>query len=257
MSSQRLDCFSIVPKPPKLVASSTTREWMTETKDHFAYRCTPLAVANSTGWELLNPVGFSATWTGHNDREGGIVVRPHVSGQSLSQIGFYFGHGILSFHPGYLFRTDPGWVVSARGSPNRFKDGIHPLEGLIETNWLPYPFTMNWRFTRPCTVQFEQGEPFCFLTVVPSTAIEAVQPRIMPIESEPELEKEYKTWSADRAKFNSAIYIGQAKAAGDKWQKYYLAGRSPTGGSVADEDHRIKRSLREPIAGCPFKPEDK
>jgi hypothetical protein len=54
---------------------------------------------------------------------------------------------VLSFHPGYLFRTDPEWAVWCRGAPNSHKDGIVALDGLIETDWLPFFFTMNWR---PC-----------------------------------------------------------------------------------------------------------
>ena len=32
----------------------------------------------------------------------------------------------------------------AMGPPNHVKDGIQPLVGLVETDWLPFPFTMNW-----------------------------------------------------------------------------------------------------------------
>ena len=38
---------------------------------------------------------------------------------------------------------------------------MQPLVGLIETDWLPFPFTMNWVFTRPGRVRLEKGEPFC------------------------------------------------------------------------------------------------
>ena len=55
----------------------------------------------------------------------------------------HFGSGVLTFHAGYLFRTPPGWAVWARGAPNTVKDGIVPLDGLVETDWLPFTFTMN------------------------------------------------------------------------------------------------------------------
>ena len=41
-----------------------------------------------------------------------------------------------------------------------FKDGIHPLDGIIETDWAVATFTMNWKFT--CVgvpVTFKKGEP--------------------------------------------------------------------------------------------------
>jgi Family of unknown function (DUF6065) len=254
MIAPRLDCFSLHPNTPRLVASTPEREWMDRTSEHFAYRCTPLAIANATGWELLNPVGFSATWTGRNGKHD-IILRPHVAGDPLAQTGFFFGHGILSFHPGYLFRTDAGWMTWVRGSPNRFKDGIHPLDGLVETSWLPFTFTMNWKFTRPCTVHFEKDEPFCFITMSPSVTIEGVQPNIMPLEDEPQLHREYRIWASERSKFSSAMDLGDQLAIEQKWQKNYLIGRSPSGNSVAGPDHRVKRGLNEPSFGCPVKHE--
>ena len=80
---------------------------------------------------------------------------------------------MLTFHPGYLFRTPPGWSMWAMGPPNHIKDGIQPLAGLVETDWLPFPFTMNWIFTRPGTVRFEKGEPFCFITLMQDKQLES------------------------------------------------------------------------------------
>ena len=62
-----------------------------------------------------------------------------------------FGEGVLTFHINGLFRTPPGWNLWVGGSPNSPKDGIYPLTGVIETDWSPYTFTMNWRFTRRTT----------------------------------------------------------------------------------------------------------
>lgn len=256
MQAPRLEAFSLSANPPRLVAASSERAWMDNTSEHYAYRCTPLAIANATGWEMLNPFGFSATWTGGNGL-GDIILRPHEVGQSLHHTAFFFGHGILSFHPGYLFRTDPGWMTWVRGSPNRFKHGIHPLDGLVETSWLPFSFTMNWRFTRPCTVHFEKDEPFCFITLTPSVTIESVQPVIRPIEEDAELHKEYKTWASERTKFSAAEKMGDPLAVEQKWQKNYLVGKSHSGRSVADKDHRMKRDLKQPISGCPVKHEPK
>ena len=70
-----------------------------------------------------------------------------------------FGQGVLPFHIQGLFRTPPQWNLWVGGSPNRFKDAIQPLTGIIETDWSPYTFTMNWRFTRPGQwISFEEGQ---------------------------------------------------------------------------------------------------
>ncbi len=38
--------------------------WMDRTHNRFAYRCTPLTMANTTGWELPCPHDISLPWTG-------------------------------------------------------------------------------------------------------------------------------------------------------------------------------------------------
>lgn len=246
MAPPTLECYALSDEPPKLVAAPTDRDWMDATDQHYAYRCTPLAIANASGWELLNPIGFSATWTGWNGKED-IILRSHEPGVRLHQLGLFFGHGILTFHPGYLFRTDPDWMIAARGSPNRIKDGIHPLEGLVETGWLPFPFTMNWKFTRPCTVHFEKDEPFCFISMTPAIAIESVQPEVRRIADNPHLNKEYKSWTSERVKFSAALRLNDPLVNEQKWQKNYLMGKSPSGQSVAGEEHRTKRNLKTPL----------
>jgi hypothetical protein len=246
MTGPKLECYALHDPSPQLVAAAADRDWMDATNQHFAYRCTPLSIANASGWEVLNPVGFSATWTGWNGKQD-VILRPHEAGVNLRHTGLFFGHGILSFHPGYLFRTDPDWTMWVRGSPNRLKDGIQPLDGIVETSWLPFTFTMNWKFTRPCTVHFEKGEPFCFITLMPAVTIESVQPVIRRIAENPELHKEYKSWTSERTKFSAAIDLGDPLANEQKWQKNYLVGTSPSGKSVADEKHRVKRNLKAPI----------
>lgn len=246
MSGVRLECMIQAPNPPRLVAAESTREWMDQTSDHFAYRCTPLSIANASGWELLNPISITITWNGHNTTND-ITIRVNEPNVTHRFVSSTFGHGIVTFHPGYVFRTDPGWMVWARGAPNRMKDGIAPLDGLVETNWLPFSFTMNWRFTRPGSVTFEKDEPFCFITMVPSVAIEEVQPIIRPMEDDPEFHREYKVWTSERRLFSAGLQLRDELTTETKWQKNYLKGVSSTGRSVADENHRVKRSLKSPI----------
>ncbi|MFB8344846.1 DUF6065 family protein [Brucella cytisi] len=44
-------------------------------------------------------------------------------------------------------KTEPEFDLFVTGSINRPKDAISPLTGFVETDWSPYTFTMNWRFT--------------------------------------------------------------------------------------------------------------
>ena len=47
----------------------------------------------------------------------------------------------------------------------------------FETDWSPFTFTMNWKFTRkPAPVAFERDEPFCMVFPVQRGLIEAAEP---------------------------------------------------------------------------------
>ncbi|WP_315766548.1 MULTISPECIES: DUF6065 family protein, partial [unclassified Bradyrhizobium] len=59
-----LTCYRIWPHAPELVPGRAERTWMEATGQRFAYRCTPLTMANSTGWELLCPADIQASWNG-------------------------------------------------------------------------------------------------------------------------------------------------------------------------------------------------
>ena len=171
----------------------------TRTDQRYAYRCLPLSIANASGWEVLAPVGFEATWRGDDARDA-ITIRSREDPARAEPLATsHFGHGILTLHTGYLFRTSPGWALWVRGSPNVAKRHLVPLDGLVETDWLDFPFTMNWRFTRAGTVGFEKGEPFCFITPFPHALLDAIQPVLRPIEADPALKAAYEARASGRS----------------------------------------------------------
>jgi len=121
-----LTCYRIAENAPRLVAARADRKWMDDTGRRFAYRCTPLTIANSTGWELLCPADLTVTWNG-NPGPGHMRIETDDDSIDRSFAESHFGNGILSFHPGYLFRTDPGTVKFAKDEPFCF---ILPLPHL-------------------------------------------------------------------------------------------------------------------------------
>jgi len=218
--------------------------------EHFAarhpYRCLPLAMANTTGWEILCPMAFTAEWTGGLAQED-IKLRSDNPNPDFHRLASsHFSHGVLTFHPGYLFRTPPGWSMWAQGPPNHIKDGIQPLAGLVETDWLPFPFTMNWLFTRPGKVRFEKGEPFCFITLTRDREMAQIQPVIRSLNSNPEMRQQYDTWEKHRSEFNNRIFRRDPDAVKEAWQRYYFKGEFPEDAAPAPEDHVNKRRMKTP-----------
>jgi hypothetical protein len=226
--------FSIRPAPLE-------RDWMDATDRRFAYRCLPLNIANGHGWEILCPAGFTAVWDGRPAKEAVQVTTD--PGHAAPALG-HFGNGVLTFHVPCLFQTDPGVDLFVTGPINRPKDAISPLSGVIETDWAPYTFTMNWMFTRPRTVvRFEKDEPFCHLFPVTRGALEAIEPRQQPLSATPDLEERHKVWSESRVAFNADLAQRQAPAP-DDWQKSYFRGLQPTGEPGAVAGHRSRLRLK-------------
>jgi hypothetical protein len=237
----KLTCYTLDGgPPPRLRPAPATRQWMDETPDAFAYRCLPLNIANAHGWEILCSVGFRASWNGQAHREA-VQVEPDIA-EHVPAIG-HFGAGVLTFAVRCLFQTEPGYDLFVSGSPNRAKDGIAALTGIVEADWAGYGFTMNWRFTRPCSVRFEEGEPFCFLFPVKRGLLEAVEPEILSLEENPELAAQHTAFIEGCRNFLQDLRTPGTAAHETRWQKGYYRGLTPQGQPGAS-DHITKLRLK-------------
>ena len=48
-----LEAFALAEQPQALVPAPPARDWMDTGTARYAYRCLPVAVANTYGWQLL------------------------------------------------------------------------------------------------------------------------------------------------------------------------------------------------------------
>ena len=208
-----------------IVPAPNNRAWMDATDRHFANRCLPLLMANQAGWFLLSAHKIALTWSGGASLDS--VTVEYLSGQSPFPCTTHFGSGIVTWNLPYLFRTPPGFNLLARGPANWPKDGIYPVEGIVETDWAEATFTMNWLMTRPNhTVVFEEGEPVCMVVPVPRGEIECFRPIIRDIRSDPKLHDAYAHWNQSRAAFNAELRTPGSEASREGWQKHYARGTS-------------------------------
>ena len=124
------------------------------------------------GWHFLCPCAFEATWHGGPAAED-IEIR--LAESAPGQAGFvqsHRGEGRLTLYPGYQCKTENECALWVRGPVNSPKDGLYPLESVVDTSVLPGTIVIDWIFTRPGqTVRFEAGEPFCTLLPYPKAGM--------------------------------------------------------------------------------------
>ena len=238
LEDQRLD---LRPAP-------VDRAWMDATPERYAYRCLPLNIANAHGWELLCPSTITASWDGGAGLDS-ITIAPDAATRSPAVT--HFGSGVLTFHVPCVFRTEPGFDLMVQGPINSPKDGISALSAIIETDWAPYTFTMNWIFTRPnVAVHFERGEPFCHVFPIPRGMLEQLAPELhimlqkihwpRVISEEPTLKQVNDEWEFRRIMFNTDLKRPGTQAQNEKWQKLYYRGLNPDGTPSRIRDHRTQ-----------------
>jgi Family of unknown function (DUF6065) len=226
--------ISISPAPSR-------REWMEHTENRFANRCLPLLMANQAGWSISLAEPVEVEWSG---REGIDQVSVFGSKAVRRLVTSHFGSGIATFRIPFLFRTPPEYNLLVRGPANLPKDGIAPLEGLVETDWTAATFTMNWQLTRPLhRVGFEANEPICMLVPMRRGELEAFAPSFCSLDEDREIEARYRAWHEERNRFNRDLKAGEDAAVKLGWQRDYLLGRDPGSAAVAST-HQTKLPLR-------------
>ena len=212
---------------------------MDATPESFAYRCLPLNIANAHGWEILSPCSFDAVWDGGAGTDA-VTIRLGPDADTVHAPVSLFGQGTITFHVEAILRTPPGWNLWIGGSPNRAKDAIAPLGAVVETDWSPFTFTMNWRFTRADHwVHFDALEPFCFFFPVERGAVEAFTPAFAALGADPATEMRFKEWSAARDAFHLKMQRDPPGTPAARWQKHYYQGVDVRGEALIG-DHQAK-----------------
>ncbi len=234
----KITAFEVVAQPMVLRTGQRARQWIDELPDRFGYRCLPLTMANQVGWEILNPVAFTARWNGRDGLDA-ISIRFHD--ESTDLVGSHFGHGVLTFSPGYLFRTTKAHNIWVKGPANSPKDGIAALEGLIETDWAPFTFTMNWQFTRKRhKVTFEKHEPIATIVPYPRHYPGKFDAGLRNINENAQLYKQYTDWRNDRIAFNEELQKPGTEAEKEGWQRKYMKGQDQEGRAFAGHETKIR-----------------
>jgi hypothetical protein len=230
--------------------ASSKREWMDATYKKIAYRCLPLIVANQAGWVVRCPANFTATWSGKIDNHGvRIDYAPdstHRTGVALS----HFGSGVLTFLLPWLFRTPPGIGLCIRGLPNDVRDNAVPLDGIVETDWSPFTFTVNWKLQRPdVPVHFRVGDPVCLIQPFALALLEQFDCSFESYDTAPvEIQQGLYDFVNTRTAKNAVAQQSEYET-----QRDYFSGRFPDG---TPAHYPLGKAAPEPFATCPVRHHD-
>jgi len=228
-----------------LEPASSHRQWMDKTNEKFAYKCLPLAIANSMGWVMRSPIGFTATYSEGN-LPNSISIQLDEDSKSehyQNYVHSHFGEAVLTFQIPYLFKTSPNIQLLVTGPTNEFKDGITPLSGLVETDWASFTFTMNWKFTRENhSVRFNRGDVIC--TIIPTNLNDmlSIIPEMEFIEEDADFKKLYEHWGTER----TAVLKKLKEGIRTPFQRDYALGRHITG--EPSETHHFKKIRMPPFS---------
>jgi hypothetical protein len=251
----RIEAFKVQGYAFDLVPSAPLRKWMDAFPDRHPYRCLPLSIANTHGWDILCPAATEVTWNGGWQISDLTVkaLEPLPGNIPLDHFArSNFSRGIVTFHTSFLFRTPPGWNIFTSGSFNEPKPGIYPLTGIVESDWLPYPFTMNWQMLNPGTVRFEKGEPICTVMPIPKDYLEEWDMVIHDMSDDPILAAEQQSFREERDQFMKRLNAKDPEAIKQAWQRHYFVGRHPDGTKV--DNHTNKVRLADVQDKCGTKP---
>jgi hypothetical protein len=244
-----LTCYALTDFAHRIVPAPVDRAWMNAFPDRHPYRCLPLAIANTYGWHVLCPAPIEIEWNGGKELADLKVraLKPLPQGRPVETFcQSNFSRGIATMQVDYLFQTSPGWDLWAGGPANSPKENAYPLTGIIETAWLPYPFTMNWQIMRPGKVIFEQDEPICSIYPVQKSALLACEPVIRRLSENPELAKQAAEFRTERNNFIARLKANDPEAHKQAWMKRYFSGELGDG-TRAGGDHLTKLRLKEPV----------
>lgn len=219
----KIIAYPTTQTPCTIRPANPKRQWMDTALNKNPYRCLPLSMANAWGWEILSTAKFTAEWDGGLHPSSVKVTLLEGTGAPDG----YFGEGTLTWHTGYLFKTEFPYGMYVTGAPNNPKPNTIPLSGIVETHWLPFTFTMNWRFTQPGKFTMDIGEPFCQIFPIDMNTFDGMEAEIRTLH-EPEAKQLYDDhweWNYSRHEFLHGQKNGKFGPA--DWQRNYFQGTYP------------------------------
>lgn len=233
-----------------IVPASPKREWMDKPNQSYAYYCAPLVAANQLGYNILYQNETEVFWNG-GDKSSDVKIIHKKGDEYFSTCMSHFVVGIITFTLPVLFHTPPGWGLLVSGPPNYPVQGLQALEGLVETNWSPYTFTMNFKITeKNRLIKIPQYSTICRIIPYPLNLNEKTSLEFGNIKENKKLESIYSAWVKSRLEFNSSP---ERTRQSDR-QFFYRDGIDLSGNLISEGAHKLdyKYKIENKETKCPF-----
>ena len=216
----------------EIVPLKIHRDWMSETDEKYAYKCLPLNIANQYGWFVPSPFDFKVSWYGGSGPDDVKIFG--IPEQYSGIVSSYFGHATFTINLDFIVKTPEKYSLYIRGMPNRGYQILNPLDAIVETDWLPFTFTYNFKFTDAGVVEFKKGDPLFSFFPIKRNTVENFKIISQSIQKDWQLLGDFLEYKNTREKHVRERYLD-----GYKFQKFYLDGRGPK--KIYNIKNHIKR----------------
>jgi hypothetical protein len=233
MAKQQVVLYRLFDGQPifPVVPLNAKRNWMNDTRLKFAYKCLPLNIANQYGYAVLCPEDFTVDWYGGKREEDVTFTVTSKSDYIKNHLHSYFGDSTFTIHIDFIVRTPEGFSTYIRGVPNETKQGLKPLDAIVETDWLSYTFTYNFLLTEPGSYTFKKGEPLFVFFPIERGTVENFELKESRIEKNQELLDDFRDYHDKRI---DAISVPIKKPV---FQNFYRDGVKASGEKVSIKNH--------------------
>jgi hypothetical protein len=172
---ETIDVYKIGQYPANIKQTSMKRDWMDSTYDSHAYRCFPVSLANTIGYEISFPEDISFIWDGISDSTPDHVKI--ISGHKY--VGTGRSNATISFSTSLIFKTSSNITMMHMPVPNFFVDGAQAFTGLISTSFYEDPMPAAWKITRANEViTIKANQPVVTIVPIPLKQISSLEMNI-------------------------------------------------------------------------------
>ena len=138
------------------------RDWMDATGEKHAYKCFPISLANTIGYELSLPINVSFVWDGISDASSDHIKI--LSGEEF--ISNSRANATVSFKTGIVIKSDKNTSFLHMPVPNLFNENYQTFTSLISTSFFNQEFPSAIRVLKADkAITIKANEPFA--TLVP------------------------------------------------------------------------------------------